>query len=264
MSAGGAFRMLSADRGVSLSPEVRMTDGVDDARDPGRRSFLRQAAVALSALSVPLAACRGDGGAGGESDRDLQEELAGELLDALADAVLPSEIDAGGRTEAAEGFRAWLDGFEPVAELTHDYGSQAVHYGPEDPGPRWSSQLAALELVARRREDAGFAELPADGRRRLVRRRVPEPPGEAAGRGLPGNPAEAEHVAVGLLAWFYGRPEAADLGYRARIGRYTCRPLEQSGERPAPLSEGDAAAAVRRESAAPRSRRTAPRPEPAS
>ena len=44
----------------------------------------------------------------------------------------------------------WGDDFEPVAELTHDYGSQAVHYGPENPAPRWSSQLAALEMVARR------------------------------------------------------------------------------------------------------------------
>ena len=241
-----------------------MTDGPDDERTTDRRSFLGQAAVALSALSLPLAACRSDGDGASERNREMREELAGELLDALADAVLPSEIGAGGRREAADGFRAWLDDFEPVAELTHDYGSQAVHYGPENPAPRWSSQLAALEMVARRREDAGFAELPPDGRRHLVRRRVPEPPGEAAGRGLPGNPAGAEHVAVGLLAWFYGRPEAADLGYRARIGRYTCRPLEDSGERPAPLSEDEAAAAVRRESAARRSRRPAPRPEPAS
>lgn len=241
-----------------------MTDRSDDTGEPGRRGFLRQAAVALSALSLPLAACRGDGGAGAEGSRGLQEELAGELLEALADAVLPSEIGVAGRTEAADGFRAWLDGFEPVAELNHAYGSQAVRYGPEDPAPRWSSQLAALELVARRREDTGFGELPADGRRRLIRRRVPEPPGEAAGRGLPGNPAEAEHVAVGLLAWFYGRPEAADLGYRARIGRYTCRPLEQSGERPAPLSEGEAETAVRRATGVSRSRPPAARPEPAS
>lgn len=241
-----------------------MTDGADDTPEPGRRSFLRQSAVALSALSVPLAACRGGDGAGRKRGRGLQEELAGELLDALAEASLPSAIGAGGKREAAEEFRAWLDGFEPVAELNHDYGSQAVHYGPEDPAPRWSSQLAALELVARRREDAGFAELPADARRRLIRRRVPEPPGEAGGQGLPGNPAEAEHVAVGLLAWFYGRPEAADLGYRARIGRYACRPLEESGERPAPLSEDEGAASVRRQSAGARSRRPAVRPEPAS
>lgn len=235
----------------------------NDTSEPGRRGFLKKAAVALSALSLPLSACRGEDGdppSGGE----MGEGLAGELLEALADASLPSEIGPAGRREAAVAFRAWLDDFEPVAELNHDYGSQAVHYGPEDPAPRWSSQLAALELVARRREDAGFAELPADRRRELIRRRVPEPAGDAAGEGLPGNPAEAEHVAVGLLAWFYGRPEAADLGYRARIGRYTCRPLGESGDRPAPLSEGEATAAVRRDPAPARRGRPASRPEPAS
>lgn len=236
----------------------------DDPAEPGRRSFLRQAGVALSALSVPLAACRGGEGIRPGGGGDGEEAIAGELLDALADAILPSEIGSDGKREAADGFRAWLDGFEPVAELNHDYGSQAVHYGPEDPAPRWSSQLAALELVARRREDAGFAELPVRRRREVIRRRVPDPPGEASDRGLPGNPAEAEHVAVGLLAWFYGRPEAADLGYRARIGRYTCRPLERSGDRPAPLSEGEAAAAVRRGTGSSRRRRREPRPEPAS
>lgn len=250
----------------------------------GRRGFLKQAAVALSALSLPLAACRderggsgeaasaggsrGDAGPEGVRKPGSGEELAGELLDALADAALPSEIAPGGKREATGQFRAWIDGFQPAAELNHEYGSRAVRYGPPHPAPRWSSQLAALELVARRREGTGFAELPVDARRDLVRRRVPEPGGEAAGRALPGNPAEAAHVAVGLLAWFYGRPEAADLGYRARIGRYTCRPLDGSGERPPPLSESEAAAAVRAgpDRAGPTvgPRRRSPRPEPAS
>lgn len=223
------------------------------ATDPtDRRSFLKQSTVALSALSLPLSACRVDGGSSGAPDgtstddgspspgrvgeASRGEELAGELLDATADAVLPSEIGSDGTRKAAEAFRAWIDGFEPAAELNHVYGSQAVRYGPAHPGPRWSSQLAALELVARRREASGFAELAAETRRELIRRRVPEPEGEAAGRGLPDDPAEADHVAVGLLAWFYGRPEAADLGYRARIGRFSCRPLGDSGERPAPAS----------------------------
>lgn len=253
---------------------------VEEAPEPGRRGFLRQAAVALSALSLPLGACRvgdresddagagrGRGGqdpGGGAGTAAAPEELAGELLEALADAALPSEIGEDGKREATEAFRAWLDGFEPAAELNHRYGSQAVRYGPAHPAPRWSSQLAALELVARRREAAGFSELPVDARRALIRRRVPEPAGEAGERRLPDDPAEAEHVAVGLLAWFYGRPEAADLGYRARIGRYTCRPLAESRERPAPLSEAGAAGAVRREAAPGGAGGPAPRPEPAS
>lgn len=240
---------------------------------PDRRGFLRQSAVALSALTLPLSACRPeDGGSGppregsgpaagaGREGRE-DRELAGELLDALADAALPSEIGPEGRREAASSFRAWVDGFEPAAELNHDYGSQAVHYGPADPAPRWSSQLAALEVVARRREGAGFAELSAARRRDLIRRRVPEPGGDASDRGLPGNPAEADHVAVGLLAWFYGRPRAADLGYRAEIDRYTCRPLGESGERPARLSPEPATSSDRSGGERPR---PDVRPDPAS
>lgn len=221
---------------------------------PGRRGFLKQAAVALSALSLPLSACRAEEGGTGDGNRSpdgdaaavgpMREELAGALLDAVADAVLPTAIGPEGRRESAEAFRRWLEGFEPAAELNHRYGSQAIRYGPEDPGPRWASQLAALELVARRREERGFADLPTARRRELIRRRVPDP-GDASGRGLPGNPARAEHVAVGMLAWFYGRPEGADLAYRARIGRHSCRPLEDSGDPPPPLSEDGAAATAR-------------------
>lgn len=229
---------------------------------PDRRGFLKQSAVALSALSLPLAACRpDDGGTGPPPPEPSGRELAGELLDALADAALPAEIGPDGKRDAAASFRAWIDGFEPAAELNHDYGSQAVHYGPPDPAPRWSSHLAALEVVARRREGAGFAELATAARRDLIRRRVPDPAGDSSGTGLPGNPARADHVAMGLLAWFYGRPEAADLAYRARIGRYTCRPLGESGERPASLAGDASASAVR--SDADRSR-PAPRPEPGS
>lgn len=248
---------------------------------PGRRGFLKQAAVALSALSLPLSACRTEEGGTGAGNRSpdgdaaavgpMREELAGELLDAVADAVLPSAIGAEGRREAAEAFRRWLEGFEPAAELNHRYGSQAIRYGPEDPGPRWASQLAALELVARRREESGFAELPPARRRALIRRRVPDPGGDAPGRALPGNPARAEHVAVGMLAWFYGRPEGVDLAYRARIGRHSCRPLEDSGDPPPPLSGDEAAATARggeradvpgRSDAAPR--RSSRRPAPGS
>ncbi|HEV8611963.1 MAG TPA: hypothetical protein VGQ73_00545, partial [Gemmatimonadales bacterium] len=45
----------------------------------------------------------------------------------------------------------------------------------------------------------------------------------------------APHLSIGLLAFFYGSPEANDLCYQARIGNQTCRPLGASAERPLPL-----------------------------
>jgi hypothetical protein len=48
----------------------------------------------------------------------------------------------------------------------------------------------------------------------------------------------AAHVAVGMLAFFYGLPEAADRCYNAQIGRQSCRPLSAASRRPLPLAGG--------------------------
>ena len=55
------------------------------------------------------------------------------------------------------------------------------------------------------------------------------------------NVAEANHVAVALLAHFYESSAAADLCYEAHIGRETCRPLAQRRESRcrSPRGEGD-------------------------
>jgi len=59
-----------------------------------------------------------------------------------------------------------------------------------------------------------------------------------AGQRINGLPQidRASHLAVGLLAFFYASPEAADLCYQARIGSNSCRPLGDSGARPLPLA----------------------------
>lgn len=52
---------------------------------------------------------------------------------------------------------------------------------------------------------------------------------------LTSSPGEAGHVAVALLAFFYGTSEATDLCYQAGIGKETCRSLSSAPEKPAPL-----------------------------
>lgn len=190
-----------------------------------RRAFLRSSAAALSAAAlggcVPDAPVRA-------GDRTTLDPA---VLRAVGDVVLPGELGAGGRDEAVRGFEAWLDAFEPVAELNHGYGTSEIQYGPPDPAPRWAAQLRALEVEARKRHDAGFTELDPEERRALLESRI-----EDEGPGFP-SPARARHVAVGLLAWWLETPGATDRCYGAEIGKETCRGIGSAPERPAPLGD---------------------------
>lgn len=152
------------------------------------------------------------------------------LLVPLAEALLPTELGAEGARAAALAFAAWAGEFEPVAELNHGYGTGEIEYTAADPLPAWAAQLRALDLVARRREGGAFGALPLERRRALVRRELARQSGDA----LP-PPAEAGHVALGLLAHWFSTPEALDRCHGARIGRYGCRPLAHSPLRPTSL-----------------------------
>lgn len=158
------------------------------------------------------------------------EPLDAALLLAVAEAVLPTELGRDGIESAVAGFREWSAGFEPVAELNHGYGTAELQYAPADPVPGWGAQLRALELESTRRNGRGFASISTEDRRELVRAHLAR---ERVDR--LGDPAAARHVAAGLLSWWYATPEAMDLCYRAQIGRFGCRPLARSPERPDPL-----------------------------
>lgn len=153
-------------------------------------------------------------------------------LRALASVVLPAELGIEGTRRAADGFLAWVAAYRPGAELLHDYGlTQITHAGPS-PVRRWAAQLAQLDRLARQRHTTPWITLSVARRRVLVTERL------AAGKtgaDLPGDPARAPHVAVGLLAYYYGLPEATDLCYGAEILRKQCRPLAKNPERPVPL-----------------------------
>lgn len=198
-----------------------------------RRDFLRKAAGAVpgAAVAGSLGACAPDasGGAGTSGEGDAGGALPARPLAALAEVTLPvGALGVEGTRAAVRDFAAWVQGFEPAAELDHPYLTGALRYAPPHPGPRWASQLEAMEIEAERRTGTPFSRLPAEERRSLVSDVLRE----GGATGLPGSPAVAAHVAVGLLAWFYGTSLANDLCYGAEIGRHICRGTATLPEQP--------------------------------
>lgn len=157
------------------------------------------------------------------------------LLQSVGEVVVPAELGADGRERVVSGFETWLAGYEPVPELMHGYGSQEIRYGPPHPAPRWASQLAALDLEARKRWSMGFAEADAARRREMVRLQLS---GTDIGR-VP-TPTRAEHIATALLSYWLSTPDATNRCYGRAIDPRTCRPLAASRDVPAPLSGGEA------------------------
>jgi len=152
------------------------------------------------------------------------------LLDAVGDAVLPTELGADGVTRAVAEFQRWMDGYQPGAEANHGYGTGRIERLAADPRPQWRSQLAALDTEARG-SGQPFMALPRARRQALVRAALRGERGEA----LP-SPLLARHVALALLAHFYDSPAATDLCYDAQIGRQQCRPLATQRQQPVPLA----------------------------
>jgi hypothetical protein len=215
-----------------------------------RRDFLKKSAAAAAALGITAtdsAAERNAEAAGrrGPADPDPTttpittsaahaQSSSAATLRAIGAAVLPTaDLGDAGVERVVAGFEAWIEGFEPVAEMPHGYlsrGLAEINYGPPHPGPRWASQVEALQLEAEKRYGTDFLTLPVDQRRALIEGQLER--GEYDR--LP-SPAQARHVALGLLAFFYDGSEATDLCYRAAIGRHMCRGLSGLGNEPQPL-----------------------------
>ena len=205
-----------------------------------RRSFLKTAAGAVPgaaiAGSLGLGGCAPDGGADGAAAASQPGRTLPEApLRAVADVTLPTAaLGEEGTAAAVRGFLDWVEGFEPAAELDHPYLSDELRYGPPHPGPRWAAQLEAMELESGHRSGISFRELAADERKDLVERALRGEPSA----NLPGNPAQADHVALGLLSWFYGTSQANDLCYAAQVGRHLCRGLQSLPEEPSQMGDG--------------------------
>ncbi|MDB4874174.1 MAG: hypothetical protein JWM41_620 [Gemmatimonadetes bacterium] len=186
-----------------------------------RRTFL-----ASLAASVPLAVIVRQAHAAAVVH--LQADPA--TLDALGDAVLPSSLGRAGIAAAVAAFRDWGAGYRERAELNHGYGTSRLRFTGATPMTRWATQLDALDADAKTKHQRRFRELSVAQRQAVVRSALQ---GERLDR-IPGI-ADANHVAVALLAHFYDSSAANDLCYEAKIGKATCRPLSESRRKPLPV-----------------------------
>ncbi len=150
---------------------------------------------------------------------------------ALGEAVLPQELGQAGIATATADFQRWIAGYREGAELVHGYGTSQLEFSGPTPATKWAAQLDALDARARRAHGKRFDAITTSQRRALVQADLDT----VGAKQLP-SLIRAPHVALALLAHFYGSSAANDLCYEAAIGRQQCRPLAQSGRRPLPLA----------------------------
>ena len=186
-----------------------------------RRTFLKRSGAALSVAAV--SGCVPDSA---EQQAESAAPLEAVTLRAVAEVVLPSDLDDASREEAVQAFERWAAEYEPVAELNHGYGTSEIRYGPPDPVPAWQAQLEALEIEASRRTGSSFPELGIPERRELITRQ-----GLDDGSGLP-NPLGARHVAVALMAHWFSSSEGIDRCYGRRIAQRACRGIDTAPSEP--------------------------------
>ena len=170
------------------------------------------------------------------SAREIPEQNTGldaAMVRSVGDTVLPGELGNDGIARVSRAFAQWAGGYRPGVELVHPYGSAELRNTGASPVDRWRSQLAALDGAARAKHQRAFTALTRDQRRELVMQAVAD---DRLNR-LP-DPLQANHVAMGMLAWYFATPEASDLCYRAQIGKNQCRPLVHSSRQPLPQKDG--------------------------
>ncbi|MDE2878891.1 twin-arginine translocation signal domain-containing protein [Candidatus Palauibacter soopunensis] len=199
-----------------------------------RRTFLKQSAATVAAVSLTGCApgeraAETDGDALSRTDGTTPVPLRAATLRAVAEAVLPDELGDDGRERAVRAFERWSDALEPVAELSHPYLVPEIRYSGPDPRPGWVAQLEGLEKECESRHGVSLSDLEVPGRRELLARPLAD-----TGPGL-GAPQHADHVALALMAHFFGSAIATDLCYGRAIRKELCRSIEGAEDEPAPL-----------------------------
>jgi gluconate 2-dehydrogenase subunit 3-like protein len=150
------------------------------------------------------------------------------ILAAIAEVVLPSEAD---RAAAVAAFLKWIADYKEGADTDHGYGNTRVRSTGPSPARNYPAQIAALDAAAKAKGTVGFTAATLDERRAIVEAAI----AEAKVERLPARPTGA-HVAADLLGHYFNSSAAADLCYRAAIGRDACRGLAGSEKNPAPLA----------------------------
>jgi hypothetical protein len=194
----------------------------------------RSALKALGAAAVaPIAAAH----VSGLSIREQgSPELDSAHLQAIADAVLPTELGADGRARVVDAFLRWIREYREDAEMDHGYGFTRIRTTGASPASKYSEQLEALNRAAAAVKPGpdghAFVALDLDARRAVIAGALKEAKVER----LPQRPTGA-HIAADLMGFYFNSSAAADLCYRARIGRDACRGLDGSEKPPAALNE---------------------------
>jgi hypothetical protein len=153
------------------------------------------------------------------------------LLHAVAGAVLPESIGDAGRRRVVADFQRWIDQYRERVDTDHGYGFTRIRTTGPSPAARYPEQLAALDKAARESPHAAaFPALTIEARRSLIADAL----SAAKIDRLPGRPAGI-HIAADLMGFYFNSSAAADLCYRAHIGRDTCRGLDGSDRAPEPL-----------------------------
>lgn len=190
-------------------------------------SLSRRAFLGWLAAVVPLAALVRRAHAAAIDDLAASPQA----MQALGEAVLPSELGASGTTAAVLAFQRWISGYREHAELLHGYGTSKLESSGPTPATKWSGQLGQLDAIAMKAGGRRFADLPVARRREIV---MAELAAIKADR-IP-TVGRAPHVALALLGHFYASAEATDQCYQSAIGKQTCRPLGASLRKPLPLA----------------------------
>jgi hypothetical protein len=155
------------------------------------------------------------------------EALDPAVLAAIAEVVLPSESD---RRTAVADFIRWIREYKEGADTDHGYGNTRLRQTGPSPARNYATHVAALDAAARARGARGFAVAPLADRRAIVEAAL----AEAKIERLPGRPSGA-HIAADLMGHYFASEAAANLCYRAKIDRDTCRGLQGSENAPASL-----------------------------
>ncbi len=158
-----------------------------------------------------------------------------DTLSAIAEVVLPSDLNVQDRRRVVDRFVAWFVNYKPGADMGHGYGASTIRQ-PSGPSPvsRYPPQFAAIDAAARDRGAASFAALPVAQRREVIEKVLNDP--QPVNR-LPAQPTGASLVADFMGAYFTSA-DAWDRCYRAEIQRDNCRTLDNSAQQPRAITNG--------------------------